>query len=158
MAEKLWDGRFSEKTSSNVERFTSSIQVDKRLYTYDIAGSIAHCKMLARCGVITDTDASELVHGLDDIKAEIDNGQMVYADSLEDIHMHIEARLFQKVGKVAQKLHTARSRNDQVALDVRMYLRKETADIIQGLAHLRKQFLSLAGDNTDAILPGYTHM
>jgi len=158
MAEKLWDGRFSEKTSRSVEKFTSSIQVDCRLYAYDIAGSVAHCKMLARCGVITDAEAAELVRGLGIIKKEIEDGQLAYDDSLEDIHMHIEARLFQEVGKVAQKLHTARSRNDQVALDVRLYLRKETADIIRGLAYLREQFLSLAGDNTDAILPGYTHM
>ncbi len=158
MSEKLWDGRFSEKTSRSVEKFTASIQVDSRLYAYDIAGSVAHCKMLAKCGVITDEEAAELVRGLDIIKEEIENGRMAYDDSLEDIHMHIEARLFQEVGKVAQKLHTARSRNDQVALDVRLYLRKETADIIRGLAYLREQILLLAGANTDAILPGYTHM
>jgi argininosuccinate lyase len=158
MSEKLWDGRFSEKTSRSVEKFTASIQVDKRLYAYDIAGSVAHCKMLARCGVLTDDEAAELVRGLGLIKKEIESGQLAYDDSLEDIHMHIEARLFHEVGKVAQKLHTARSRNDQVALDVRLYLRKETADIIRCLALLRKALISLAGDNTDAILPGYTHM
>ena len=158
MSEKLWDGRFSEKTSRSVERFTSSIQVDKRLYPYDIAGSIAHCKMLARCGVIADEEAAVLVRGLGDIAKEIDAGEMAYDDSLEDIHMHIEARLFQRVGKVAQKLHTGRSRNDQVALDIRMYLRKAAADIIGGLAALRRQLLLLAAKHTDAILPGYTHM
>ena len=158
MSEKLWDGRFAEKTSRSVERFTSSIQVDKRLYAYDIAGSIAHCKMLAKCGVITEEDASELTLGLGNIKRDIERGQLEYDDSLEDIHMHIEARLFQEVGKVAQKLHTARSRNDQVALDVRMYLRKETADLIRGLARLREQIVLLAKENTDVILPGYTHM
>ena len=158
MAEKLWDGRFSEKTSSSVEAFTSSIQVDKRLYAYDIAGSIAHCRMLARCGIISEEDAAELIRGLGNIKREIERDQLAYDDSLEDIHMHIEARLLQEVGKVAQKLHTARSRNDQVALDVRMYLRKETADIMRGLAGLRGQLLALATRHTDAILPGYTHM
>jgi argininosuccinate lyase len=158
MAEKLWDGRFSEATSSSVEKFTSSIQVDRRLYAYDIAGSIAHCKMLARCGVISDADVSELVAGLEAVEKEIESGRMAYEDSLEDIHMHIEARLLQTIGNVAQKLHTARSRNDQVALDVRLYLRKETADLIRGLALLRKRIITLAGENTDAILPGYTHM
>jgi argininosuccinate lyase len=158
MSEKLWAGRFTEKTSRSVERFTSSIQVDKRLYAYDIAGSIAHCKMLAKCGVITEEDASELTLGLGNIKRKIERGQLEYDDSLEDIHMHIEARLLQEVGKVALKLHTARSRNDQVALDVRMYLRKETADLIRGLARLREQIVFLAKENTDVILPGYTHM
>jgi len=114
--------------------------------------------MLARCGIISEEDAAELARGLGTIKREIESGQMTYDDSLEDIHMHIEARLFQLVGKVAQKLHTARSRNDQVALDVRMYLRKETADIMQGLARLRGQILALADKHTDVILPGYTHM
>ncbi|MBW2144315.1 MAG: argininosuccinate lyase, partial [Deltaproteobacteria bacterium] len=159
MSEKLWAGsRFTEKTSRSVERFTSSIQVDKRLYAYDIAGSIAHCKMLAKCGVITEEDAFELTLGLGNIKRKIERGQLEYDDSLEDIHMHIEARLLQEVGKVALKLHTARSRNDQVALDVRMYLRKETADLIRGLARLREQIVFLAKENTDVILPGYTHM
>ena len=111
MSEKLWDGRFTEKTSRRVEKFTSSIQVDKRLYAYDIAGSVAHCRMLARCGVITHSEADELVRGLGKVKEDIENGQLVYDDSLEDIHMHIEARLFERVGKVAQKLHTGRSRN-----------------------------------------------
>lgn len=158
MAEKLWDGRFSEATSSSVEKFTSSIQVDRRLYAYDIAGSIAHCRMLARCGVLTVAEADELVGGLEAVEKEIESGRMVYDDCLEDIHMHIEARLLQTIGNVARKLHTARSRNDQVALDVRLYLRKETADLIRGLALLRKRIITLAGENTDAILPGYTHM
>jgi len=158
MSEKLWDGRFSEKTSSGVEKFTSSIQIDKRLYAYDIAGSVAHSKMLAKCGVITTDEAAEMERGLGVIKQEIESGALTYDDSLEDIHMHIEARLFQVSGKVAQKLHTARSRNDQVALDVRMYLRKETADLIRGLARLREQFILLAREHVDTIMPGYTHM
>jgi len=158
MAEKLWDGRFSEKTSRSVEKFTSSIQIDKRLYTYDIAGSVAHSKMLAKCGVITPAEAAELERGLEIIKQDIESGAMTYDDSLEDIHMHIEARLYQEIGSVARKLHTARSRNDQVALDVRMYLRKETAQLIQGLARLREQFILLAREHIDTIMPGYTHM
>jgi argininosuccinate lyase len=123
MAEKPWDGRFTEKTAKSVEAFTASIAYDRRLYPYDIAGSIAHCKMLANVGVISDDESTQLIEGLGTVKRELDHGEFVFDDSLEDIHMHIEARLLQVVGKVAQKLHTARSRNDQVALDIRMYLR-----------------------------------
>ena len=130
MSEKLWQGRFSTKTAQIVEAFTSSIQVDRRLYAYDIQGSIAHCKMLAKTSIIGDDEASELIRGLEKIKQEIETGRFQFDDSLEDIHMHIESRLVEIVGPVAQKLHTARSRNDQVALDIRMYLRDETGRII----------------------------
>jgi argininosuccinate lyase len=138
MTEKLWDGRFAEKTHHSVEAFTSSIAFDSRLYTYDIAGSVAHCRMLAKTGIIADETAFTLVEGLGKIQREIERGEFTFDDSLEDIHMHIEARLLQLVGKAAQELHTARSRNDQVALDVRMYLRMETADIVRGLTALRR--------------------
>jgi argininosuccinate lyase len=158
MSEKPWDGRFSQRTDKLVEAFTSSIQIDRRLYEYDIAGSIAHCKMLAKVGIITDDEASTLVQGLERIKTEIEQGQFRFDDSLEDIHMHIEDRLFQLVGTVARKLHTARSRNDQVALDVRMYLRAETLNIISRLKELRKVFVNLAKANMDVVLPGYTHL
>jgi len=131
MSEKLWNGRFSEKTDRMVEEFTSSIDIDKRLYSYDIEGSIAHCRMLAKASIISEADALALTEGLELIKQEIDRGEFQFNKSLEDIHMHIETRLIEKVGKVAQKLHTARSRNDQVALDVRMYLRDETLSTIQ---------------------------
>ena len=123
MSEKPWEGRFAEKTDGRVEKFTASIDVDRRLYVYDIQGSIAHCQMLGSAGIITSEEMSSLIEGLGTIQREIERGQFKFDDSLEDIHMHIEARLFQVVGKVAQKLHTARSRNDQVALDVRMYLK-----------------------------------
>jgi len=158
MSEKPWDGRFSEKTDKLVEAFTSSIQIDRRLYVYDIDGSIAHCKMLAKVGIITDEEASVLVRGLEQIKTEIEQGQFRFDDSLEDIHMHIEDRLFQIVGTVARKLHTARSRNDQVALDIRMYLRAETLNIIALLQQLRKVIVTLAKTNIDVVLPGYTHL
>jgi len=158
MSEKPWDGRFSEKTDKLVEAFTSSIQIDRRLYVYDIDGSIAHCKMLAKVGIITEGDASVLVQGLEQIKTEIEQGQFRFDDSLEDIHMHIEDRLFQIVGTVARKLHTARSRNDQVALDIRMYLRAETLNIIALLQQLRKVIVTLAKTNIDVVLPGYTHL
>jgi len=158
MSEKPWDGRFSEKTDKLVEAFTSSIQIDRRLYVYDIDGSIAHCKMLAKVGIITDEEASVLVRGLEQIKTEIEQGHFRFDDSLEDIHMHIEDRLFQIVGTVARKLHTARSRNDQVALDIRMYLRAETLNIIALLQQLRKVIVTLAKTNIDVVLPGYTHL
>lgn len=158
MTEKLWDGRFAEKTHRSVEAYTASIAFDSRLYIYDIAGSVAHCRMLAKTGIIGEETALALVEGLGAIRREIERGEFTFDDSLEDIHMHIEARLLQIVGKAAQELHTARSRNDQVALDVRMFLRKETADIIRGLVALREAIVAAAKDHMDVILPGYTHM
>ncbi len=141
-----------------MEIFTSSIDVDKRLYAYDIEGSIAHCSMLAKQSIIAEEDASSIIQGLGEIKREIERGKFRFDEGLEDIHMHIESRLLQVAGKVAQKLHTARSRNDQVVLDVRMYLRDETAKIIKNLVNLKKGILLFAGDNIDTILPGYTHL
>ncbi len=158
MSDKPWDGRFAEGTDTSVEAFTSSIQIDKRLYPYDIEGSIAHCRMLAKVGVITDEEAGELVEGLGHIKRDLDRGSFEFNDSLEDIHMHIEACLLQDVGKVAQKLHTARSRNDQVALDTRMYLRDVTGRIIDGLQRLCRVMVACAQQHVDTVMPGYTHL
>ena len=158
MPEKPWEGRFSEKTDKLVEAFTSSIDVDKKLYTYDIEGSIAHCKMLARQSIISGEDASEIISGLTKIKKEIKDGKFEFHDSLEDIHMHIEKRLAEIAGKSALKLHTARSRNDQVALDIRMYLREKTFAVIDLLSDFKKEIVSLAKANTDVIMPGYTHV
>ncbi|MEA3280243.1 MAG: argininosuccinate lyase [Thermodesulfobacteriota bacterium] len=158
MSEKPWGGRFSEKTDRIVEFFTSSINIDKRLYPYDIEGSIAHCKMLAEVSIITEEEASSLIQGLEKIRREIERGKFQFDDGLEDIHMHIESTLLQNVGKVAHKLHTARSRNDQVVLDVRMYLRDETLKILHSLAKLKKVILAFARDHVDTILPGYTHL
>jgi argininosuccinate lyase len=158
MAEKLWSGRFSEKTDRSVEDFTSSIDIDKRLYAYDIEGSIAHCRMLARTSIISEADAAVLIEGLGAIKREIQRGEFQFDESLEDIHMHIETRLIEKVGKAAQKLHTARSRNDQVVLDVRMYLREETLNTIKRLVALSKVIVDLAKTYIGVVLPGYTHL
>jgi len=158
MSAKLWQGRFSGKTAPIVEAFTSSIQVDRRLYTYDIQGSIAHCQTLAKAAVITNAESEVLIEGLEKIRGEIDSGQFQFDDRLEDIHMHIETRLGEIVGPLAQKLHTARSRNDQVALDVRMYLRDATSRIIRQLRALQKVIVALGKRNLDAILPGYTHL
>lgn len=158
MSDKLWQGRFSEKTAHIVETFTSSIKVDRRLYAYDIQGSIAHCKMLAKVSIITDEEAAALIQGLEKIKQEIDENRLDFDDRLEDIHMHIESRLIEIAGTVAQKLHTARSRNDQVAVDTRMYLRDETSRMIHRLCGLQKVITELARKHLDTVLPGYTHL
>ncbi len=158
MSEKPWEGRFTEKTDRVVEAFTSSHAVDRRLFAFDIEGSVAHCRMLARAEIITEEDASALIEGLGRIRRDIEHGQFDFSDSLEDIHMHIESRLLQDVGKVAQKLHTARSRNDQVALDARMYLRAETRQIIAQLRRLRRVMVELAAGHTGTVMPGYTHL
>ncbi len=158
MSDKLWQGRFSEKTARIVEAFTSSIQVDRRLYAYDIQGSIAHCKMLAKVSIITEDEANALIRGLEKIRQEIDENRLDFDDSLEDIHMHIESRLIDIAGPVAQKLHTARSRNDQVAVDTRMYLRAESSRIIDRLCIMQKVIVDLAHQHLDTVLPGYTHM
>ena len=158
MSEKLWQGRFSEKTAKIVEAFTSSIQVDRRLYAYDIQGSIAHCRTLARASIISGAEAADIIEGLEQIKKEIEEGRFQYDDSLEDIHMHIESRLAEIAGPAARKLHTARSRNDQIALDVRMYLRVETTGIIGQLHQLQEVVVAQAKKYLDIVLPGYTHM
>jgi len=156
--QKAWGGRFSQPTHELVEHFTASIMVDRRLYAYDIQGSIAHCRMLAKCGIIADDEAAAIIQGLQEIKEEIDRGEFVFDVRWEDIHMHIERRLIEKIGAVGGKLHTARSRNDQVALDVRLYLRHEIQAIQQEIRQLQRTLLGLAERHLDVIMPGYTHL
>lgn len=158
MSEKLWTGRFKEETAPIVESFTASIDVDRRLYAYDIQGSIAHCQTLAKAGIISDEEAQKLIRGLETVKTEIDAGAFEFSDRLEDIHTHIESRLGELVGKVAQKLHTARSRNDQVALDVRLYLRDQVHSSLRLLAQLQTALVDLARGHIETALPGYTHL
>jgi argininosuccinate lyase len=158
MTKKPWEGRFEEKTHHSVETFTASIDVDRRLYAYDIQGSIAHCKMLAHIKVLSEEEEALIIQGLAQIKREIDRGEFQFDDSLEDIHMHIEARLLQIAGKAALKLHTARSRNDQVALDVRLYLRDQIKRLLERIHRLRTVLVALAKDHLDTTLPGYTHL
>lgn len=158
MSYKPWDGRFAEKTDELVEAFTSSIDVDRHLYKYDIEGSIAHSKMMANQNIISDDEAKAIEDGLLKIKNEIEEGSFQYSDSLEDIHMHIESRLVHYAGDAAKKLHTGRSRNDQVALDVRLYLRSETKAIIKQLQDLLKVIVTFAKNNIDVPVAGYTHL
>lgn len=158
MSEKLWGGRFSQTTDELVEKFNASIDVDKRLYDSDIEGSIAHVKMMAKESIITHDEADTLVDGLGKVKEKIQNNEIEFSDSLEDIHMHIEVALGKVVGDVAKKLHTGRSRNDQVALDIRIYLKKETKIIIDLLTGFQKALVRMAQNHIDVIMPGYTHL
>jgi len=155
---KLWGGRFAAGTADSVEAFTASIDVDSRLYRHDIAGSIAHAKMLARQRIIPARDARKIVRGLKRIEREIDSGKFVFSSADEDIHMNIERRLSEKIGAAGRKLHTARSRNDQVALDMRLFLRDEVALIIETLQMLQRELTGVARKNLDVIMPGYTHL
>ncbi len=158
MKKKLWGGRFSGSTDNLVEKFTASIPFDYRLYKQDIRGSIAHATMLAKCGIISKTDSKKIVAGLKAIEKEIDAGDFEFSIELEDIHMNIEKRLMDKVGPVGGKLHTSRSRNDQVALDIRLYLKDEIQHISNLLADTIRAFLALARENIDVLMPGYTHL
>ena len=141
-----------------MEAFTASIDVDSRLYRHDIAGSIAHAKMLARQRIIPARDARKIIRGLKGIEQEIASGKFVFSSADEDIHMNIERRLSEKIGAAGKKLHTARSRNDQVALDMRLFLREEIATIIASLQLLQRELTGAAKKNLDVIMPGYTHL
>ncbi|HYA14208.1 MAG TPA: argininosuccinate lyase, partial [Syntrophales bacterium] len=155
---KPWGGRFSKPTDKMVETFTSSIHFDKRLYRYDIEGSIAHARMLARQKIISLEDERIIITGLKGILADIDKGKFTFKPEDEDIHMAIEKVLIKRVGAAGEKLHTARSRNDQVSLDVRLYLREEIEQIIEMLSRLKESFVRLAEKENYTIMPGYTHL
>ncbi len=157
-AAKPWAGRFREATHALVEEYTASIPYDWRLYPYDIAGSMVHAEMLGRQGIIPKGEAGRIVRGLEAIRREIAAGKFSFRIDLEDVHMNIEHRLIEKIGPVGGKLHTARSRNDQVALDLRMYLRDEIAAIHDLLGALQQTLVRLAERHQDAVMPGYTHL
>ena len=150
--------RFQESIDKAAEKYVASISFDWRLYEHDIAGSIAHAQMLARQGLISDRDAELIVSGLTSIRDEIEKGKLEFKPELEDIHMSIESRLFEKIGEVAGKLHTARSRNDQVALDMRLFVKEAISGTISGLKDFQLALLDVAEANKDAIMPGYTHL
>ncbi|NGZ29028.1 MAG: argininosuccinate lyase [Magnetococcales bacterium] len=157
-ASKLWGGRFSQPTNAFVEAFSASIHYDVRLFRQDIRASKVHCQMLARQGIIPAQEAETIQQGLDGVLKEIEAGQMVYRLSLEDVHMHVESRLHELIGPVAGKLHTARSRNDQVATDVRLYLREEVDCILDQLLTLQTNLLVLAHEQVESVMPGFTHL
>jgi argininosuccinate lyase len=156
--DKLWAGRFKEKTESSVESFTESVSFDARLWKHDIEGSIAHVKMLGKQKIISKKDSALIEKGLKDIELQISSGKFRFKESLEDVHMNIEHALINSIGDVGGKLHTARSRNDQVALDLRLYLRDEIKEIIKLLKGLQKVLVKTAEKNIDIIMPGYTHL
>jgi argininosuccinate lyase len=158
MGGKLWHGRFREATNQLVESFTASIRFDQRLYRYDIEGSMAHCRMLAHQGLLSAEEADTLIQGLSEILREIDNGSFVFDDTQEDVHMAIEQRLMEKVGEVGGKLHAGRSRNDQVALDMRLFLRDEVKGTEEDLKDLQSNLVAQAKANLGVIMAGFTHL
>ena len=157
-AAKPWGGRFSESTDAFVERFTASVSFDQRLALHDIRGSLAHAEMLARAGVLTDQEFGAISAGLSDIRAEIEAGRFAWSVALEDVHMNIEARLTDRIGIAGKKLHTGRSRNDQVATDIRLWLRAEIDVICAELTRLQQALVALAEREAGTIMPGFTHL
>lgn len=156
--DKPWGGRFTESTDAFVETFTASVNFDWRLYRYDIAGSRAHARMLARVGVITDAERDAILNGLDQIETDIEQGTFSWSVALEDVHMNIEARLTALIGEAGKKLHTGRSRNDQVATDMRLYLRDQVQTACAQLLRLQEGLLTLAEREADTVMPGFTHL
>ncbi len=158
MAQNLWGARFSKELDALVNEFNSSIKVDSLMYAQDVMGSLAHAEMLKRQGIIDEQDFLDIVAGLTAIKDEIDSGALTIDYNAEDIHMFIEAELTKRYPVAGKKLHTARSRNDQVALDVRLYLREKTGSLMEALKNLIGVIYEVAKENTDAVMPGYTHL
>jgi argininosuccinate lyase len=158
LPKKPWGGRFKKATHESVEKFSASIDFDKRLYREDIEGSIAHAKMLGKAGIISKQESQKIVKGLEEIREELERGKFPFREELEDIHLNIEKRLIEKIGDAGGKLHTARSRNDQIVLDEHLYLRREMEDILLLIKGLVAGFLNLAEKNIDVIMPAYTHL
>jgi argininosuccinate lyase len=155
---KPWDGRFTETTHHLVESFTASVNFDQRLYQYDIMGSIAHARMLAQVGVLTTAECQQIIDGLTAIQQEITQGDFNWSVALEDVHMNIETRLTQKIGTIGKKLHTGRSRNDQIATDIRLYLRHEIDLINRELTQFLTHLATIAEREVETIMPGFTHL
>ncbi|MDP2689417.1 MAG: argininosuccinate lyase [Deltaproteobacteria bacterium] len=158
MKEKPWSGRFTENADRLAEELNASISFDCRLYRHDIRGSIAHATVLAKAGVITGREAKRMIAGLKEVEREIERGAFEFTPEMEDIHMAVEKRLTEKIGPLGGKLHTGRSRNDQVALDVRLYLRDEIFLLVNILHELKASIVEKAGENIDCVMPGYTHL
>ena len=155
---KLWKGRFSKASTTSADEFNASIEFDQRLYKEDITGSIAHAKMLAKQGIIAEEESQLIIKTLQEILADIEAGKVEFTIESEDIHMNIETLLTERIGQTGKKLHTARSRNDQIAVDIRLYLKKETAAIDSCLSQLLDALEKLAKEHTDTVMPGYTHL
>ncbi len=155
---KLWSGRFKEATEELVEEFTCSLPFDVRLWRYDIEGSIAHAKMLGKQKILSAKDTRTILNGLNAIRDDIESGKFRFKSELEDVHMNIESALIKKVGPVGGKVHAARSRNDQVALDLRLFMRDEIGDILKLAKGLQKAIVKVADKHSDTIMPGYTHL
>lgn len=153
-----WGGRFSEPTDAFVARYTASVDFDQRMYAQDIQGSVAHAKMLTKVGVLTQAECDDILRGLEEVRIEIERGEFNWSVELEDVHMNIEAALTAKIGITGKKLHTGRSRNDQVATDIRLYLRDEVDNISAELTRLQQGLIGLAEANADTIMPGFTHL
>lgn len=154
----LWAGRFSKEIDAGVNAFNSSISFDARMYRQDIEGSIAHATMLGDCGIIPKEDSVQIIQGLKEILADLDSGKLEFDPNAEDIHMFVEAELTKRYGDVGKRLHTSRSRNDQVALDLRLYLRTEIAEIRALVRKLCKTLVNVAEQHTETVMPGYTHL
>ncbi|MFP4661980.1 MAG: argininosuccinate lyase [Halanaerobiales bacterium] len=155
---KLWGGRFNKETDQLVHQFNASINFDKRLYHYDIMGSKVHAEMLVKQGIISEEEGTKIISGLKEIENEIDNGKLEFGEESEDIHSFVEKNLIEKIGSTGGKLHTGRSRNDQVALDIRLYLREEVKNIQDLLVRFMDVLIDLSGKYIDTYLPGYTHL
>src|SRR5437660_3676713 len=158
MSQKTWGGRFTGGTDARVEAFTESITFDRRLYRHDIRGSQAHARMWAEVGLLTKDEAEQIVSALNEIGTQIDEGRMEFSISLEDIHTHIERALIAKLGDLGRKLHTGRSRNDQVATDVKLWVRDAIDELDGLLADLQKAFVESAEREAGVVIPGYTHL
>ncbi len=158
MAKAMWAGRFQKEENKEVNDFNSSISFDSRMYESDITGSIAHARMLGNQGIISKSDSELIIETLAQILEDINNGRLEFDMEAEDIHMFIEAELTNRIGEVGKRLHTSRSRNDQVALDIRLHLRKEVSNIISAIKELIDTFLDMAEKNKETIMPGYTHL
>ncbi|HQU14520.1 MAG: argininosuccinate lyase [Chromatiales bacterium 21-64-14] len=156
--EKPWGGRFTEPTDAFVEAFTASVSFDRRLYACDVQGSIAHARMLAKVGVLDQKECAAIVRGLEEILQDIERGDFAWSPALEDVHMNIEARLTERIGNPGKKLHTGRSRNDQVATDMRMYVRAQIDTIREQIRALQSALLDIAEREADTIMPGFTHL
>lgn len=154
----MWNGRFTESTDAFVQAFTASVQFDQRLYKYDIEGSIAHAKMLKKVGILSKEDRNSIIDGLNTILQEIEDGSFNWSIALEDVHMNIESRLTQLIGDAGKKLHTGRSRNDQVATDIRLFMRAEIDFILEEIIRLQQGLIDQAKKHADTIMPGFTHL